>query len=531
METLMTITRRDLLKGGVALATTAIMAGAAPQTTADAPPLPRVTAMSERVNLPLRTVGLPPVPPLKVIALNRMAFGPRPEDWAAYDALGPTPEEQFTAYVEQQLDPDAIDDSDCDARIAAQGFITLNKSLTELWADHREADEYSVRILPFTETRNATWIRALYSKRQLLEVLTDFWHNHFNIYAPAYIIASVWVHYDRDVIRTHALGNFRTFLEAVATSTAMLYYLDNYVNSNAGPNENYARELFELHTLGADHYLGFGEQEDVPGYDTGNPIGYVDDDIYEAARAFTGWRVRNSSSDPDIGNTGEFFTYEPWHDRFEKTVLGHRLENDRPALADGRDVLNLVASHPGTAQHVCKKLCRRFISDDPPQSVIDAAVATWNATADEPDQLKQVVRTILLSDEFKNTWGEKIKRPFEFVASLLRASGAEWVPSSSFRWNFRRLGQPLFQWPTPDGYPDRREPWIGTNAMLRRWNIVNSLIEGWVEGTTIDLRSQMPADIRSSNAIVDWWINRIMGRPINTDDRQEIVDFMAQGRN
>lgn len=505
------------------------------------PLIPRAHRMADRV-LSQRSVGPPPLPPLSVIAFNRMGFGPRPEDWAMWEALGPDDDARFSAYVEQQLDPDSIDDSDCDARIAAQGFETLDKPLRQLWADHVLDPEatYQVRVQPLEETIQVTWLRALYSKRQLLEVLADFWHNHFNVYGHHYYVAPVFVHYDRDVIRGHALGNFREFIEAVGASTAMLYYLDNVYSSDGGPNENYARELFELHTMGADHYLGHMDQWEVPLDEQGRPVAYVDEDVYEAARAFTGWTVNGSHWElpdydpgpPEQYVPGTFLTWEDWHDRFQKWVLRTRLPSNQPALSDGRAVYDLLAGHPATARHVCTKLVRRLVADNPPPDVVEAAVATWTANLDAPDQLKQVVRTILLSEGFRTSWGGKVKRPFELVASVMRATAVEWTPGGSFDWYYRALGQDLFHWPAPNGYPDVKEPWTSTNVMLRRWNITMAILENRLEPeVTVDLLGQMPDTLRTPNAIVDWWIQRILGREINAQDRQEIVDFLAMGRN
>ena len=523
----MDISRRTFLKTG-ALAVTGAALAELPPALADAPPYPRVRAMHQHVDLPRRIGTTPDLPPLNVIALNRLMFGPHPTDWAAFEALGSTPSERLTNFVAQQLDPGSLDESACEARIAAQGFTTLNKTLQQLWLDHRvNAANYTVRSQPFNEGRRVTWLKAVYSKRQLFEVLTDFWHNHFNIYGWHYDVLPVWIHYDRDVIRANVLGNFRTFLEAVATSTAMLYYLDNVYSSNAGPNENWARELFELHTLGAENYLGSMQQTQVPGYPN-NPIGYVDNDVYESARAFTGWTVRNSSS---FGNTGEFFTYQPWHDRFQKTVLGRHLLNDRPALEDGRAVLDAAAAHPGTARHVCAKLCRRLIADDPPQAVIDAAVVTWTTHQQAPDQLKRVVETIVLSPEFANTWGQKVKRPFELTASMLRATAAEFVPNDDFFWTYGLMGQKVFEWVPPNGYPDVHDIWTGTNVMVYRWNVAYHLVAGNVDSTTIDILGQMPPGTVTSNAITDFWIQRILGRPLDAEDRSRLVDFISQGRN
>lgn len=475
----------------------------------------------------------PPLPPVAVIALNRMGFGPRPGDIESFQSLGSNDEARLEAYVEQQLHPTDIPDNDLETRLVAAGFTTLGKSLEQLWQDHMLAqdDDYNNHILPLWETIMATLLRMVYSRRQLFEVLVDFWHNHFHVMGWMYEGAPVWVHYDRDVIRQHALGNFRAFLEAVATSPAMLYYLDNFINSRAGPNENYARELFELHTLGAENYLGVRRQRDVPGYHEGQPIGYVDDDVYEATRCFTGWRVNDSDWEEGVRNNGTFLYYERWHDRFQKTVLGRFLPADQPPLKDGRDVLDALAAHPGTGRHIARKLCRRLIADDPPEEVVNQAAAVFTAQKDAPDQLTQVVRTILLSEAFRTTWGEKVKRPLETIVGFLRATAAEVTPRDSLLWAFYLLGQSPFAWPAPDGYPDRREDWTSTMSILQRWRVMGAFIEGWEDGVQIDILGQTPAGLRSAVALADYWIDRLLGRPMAPTDRQEIVAFMAQGRN
>jgi uncharacterized protein (DUF1800 family) len=471
----------------------------------------------------------PPLPAVEVIALNRLAFGPRPGDLSAFRVLGTTDDARLPAYIDQQLNPAAIDDSACDARIAAANLPSLNMTLPQLWSNYTRADGAD-RETPAKDVRAATLIRAVYSKRQLLEVLVDFWHNHFNVYAWGDSYASsTWAHYDRDVIRAHALGNFRQLLEAVATSTAMLYYLDNTVNQVAGPNENYARELFELHTLGADNYLGVGDQSSVPGYPD-NPIGYVDDDVYEAARCFTGWRVNDGSSGAP-GDDGTFLYHEAWHDGLQKTVLGKTIPDHQPAMKDGRDVLDALAAHPGTARFVCRKLCRRLIGDDPPLAVVDAAAAVFIAQQNAPDQLKQVVRTIALSLEFGATWGQKVKRPFEAAVSMLRAVEAEFSlpPDENFRSTYDPIGQPLFGRRTPDGYPDVRTEWANTTSLLYRWRFCHAMIAGGIAGTRVDLVGQMPAGLTTPNAITDFWIDRLLGRPMDTQGRAEVAGFLAQG--
>lgn len=236
-----------------------------------------------------------PLPALSVIALNRIAYGPRPGefDTGTFNGqLGTTDFEKLTSFVDWQLNPLAISDTTCDAKLAAANLPALNKTLTQQWTDYLNTPNAD-RTRPVQDVITAAFLRAVYSRRQLLEVLVGFWHDHFNIYAWDYSYASAtWAHYDRDVIRANALGNFRQLLQAVATSPAMLFYLDNYINQAGGPNENWARELFELHAMGAENYLGVAEQASVPGYPDA-PIGYVDADVYEATRCFTGWRVND----------------------------------------------------------------------------------------------------------------------------------------------------------------------------------------------------------------------------------------------
>jgi len=191
----------------------------------------------------------------------------------------------------------------------------------------------------------------------------------------------------------------------------MLYYLDNYTNSVSGPNENWARELFELHTMGAENYLGVLQQEDVPTDPEGRPIGYVDADVFESTRCFTGWSVANGQS--GAANNGTFLYRPGWHDRFQKHVLKVLLPADQPDQVDGRTVLDTLANHPGVARYVSGRLCRRLIGDNPSQATIDAVAAVFFAQRAAPDQLKQVVRAILLSDEFRTiVTGQRRRKHF-----------------------------------------------------------------------------------------------------------------------
>jgi uncharacterized protein (DUF1800 family) len=495
-------------------------------------------ALSTSPSVALRRAGhrrravkaLPAPPPLGVLDLHRMGFGFHSASFAAWNALGVDDDARHQAYVEAQLDPTSIDDSAVEARLAA--FPTLSKSLAQLWNDHflDDMNNWEIHIQPLVETTHATFIRAIHSERQLFEVLAGFWHDHFNVDAWHWQVSPIWVHFDRDVIRANTLGNFRQMLEDVASSTAMLFYLDNASSSNAGPNENFARELLELHTLGAENYLGVQLQSSVPTDEDGRVVGYVDGDVYEATRCFTGWTVSEA---------GTFFYSSESHDRFQKNVLGNFVPPDQADLKDGRDVLDALAFHPGTARHISRKLCRRLIADDPPQSIVDAAAAVFEAQQAAPDQLQQVVRTILLSDEYKGTWAEKTKRPFEAVTAAFRSVSADlpFTPgddtSQNFLWLYGRTGQSLFSHPTPDGYGDTHEVWTSTSSRAMTWRIVNWLVDlrDPSDAHYLDVLAETPPEVRSANALADYWIQRILGRPMDAAARIEVVELMAQGAN
>jgi uncharacterized protein (DUF1800 family) len=356
------------------------------------------------------------------------------------------------------------------------------------------------------------------------------------VYGRDYWVAPVFSHYDRAVIRANVFGNFQTMLEAVAKSTAMLYYLDNYTSSNAGPNENFSRELFELHTMGAENYLGVMQQHEVPLDPQGRPIGYVDADVFESTRCFTGWSVNNSSS---TGNTGAFLYRPDWHDRFQKTVLGVFMPQDQPDLQDGYDVLDALAHHPGTARFISRKLCTRLISDDPPQEVVDLGAVAFEEHADSPVQLKRVVRAILKSDAFMSTWAEKAKSPFEQAVSAMRATNADFHfaydhgDTNTFFWRYSDTGHPVFEWPAPNGYPDTRTKWQSASPRVMSWRFNNWLIDFDDDSDNfyLDVLGQTPGSQRSANELADFWINRILGYSMPAADRHQIVQFMAQGHN
>jgi len=540
------VNRRNLIKSlGLGAATVGAGVAGSPEA-AEAVAFGNPAMRGERE--PARpTPEAPALPSVPIIALNRMGFGPRRGDRAAFKALGTTPQERLEAYVAQQLDPASIDDSELESNMAIANYDSVDLSsdpdtyLQTLWAwyinDDGAPGGRNSSSIPRDELVRASFMRALFSKRQLLEVTTDFWHDHFNVYADR----SSWVratmpHLNLQ-LRTHAFGNFRTMLEKVARSPSMLHYLDNYTSSNGGPNENYSRELFELHTMGAENYFGVMPQSQVPTDDDGLPLGYVDADVFESTRCFTGWSF--SSGTEGDGDTGLFYYRASWHDRFQKMVLGNFLPADQTDLKDGRDVLDFLASHPGTGRHIARKLCRKFIADDPPQSVVDAAAAVFTAQWQAPDQLKQVIRTILLSNEFKSTWGEKIKRPYEIAVSAMRAANSRLIlkmndsDTSSFLWRYTGTGQWPFGWPAPNGYPDVRGAWKSMTPRVMSWRLCSWLVdfENDNDQFYLNILGQTPTSARSANELADFWIDRILGRAMDPVDRQEVVDFMAQGFN
>jgi hypothetical protein len=528
--------RRDLLRGAGLLGIAAAGAAMTPtmvEAAQDREPTPPTPAMRSpnTTGRSLTSDDKPAQPPLAVLVLNRMGFGPRPGDIAAFNALGSSDDARLQAYVDQQLDPQGIDDSACDAIIEGYEFETLGKSLQQLWADHlkQQGVDWRYRRLPVWETERVAFLRALHSKRQLTEVLADFWHNHFNAFGWDGWQQSTWVHYDRDVIRANMLGNFRKMVGDVAKSPTMLFYLDNQFNEGGNPNENWARELFELHTFGSENYFGVRKTDDPIIFDGGKRRGYIDSDVYGATTCFTGWRTNT--------DTGEFKFDAAKHFPYQKIVLGEIIP-EFMGQQDGEIVLDMLTNHRGTATFIARKLCRRLISDTPPESIVQAAAEVFYNKRDDDDQLKAVVRTILLSTEFRTTWGEKIKRPFEFAGSIMRATQCNYdALNDSFFWWYNAMGQSLFGWRPPDGYPDVKEVWSSTMPILQRWRFVNSLLDWKIGGEGADkdqrrvpIEGVMPADRTTPGQIVDYWSNRLLGITLPEGERQQIMEFMAYGR-
>ncbi|KAA0593768.1 DUF1800 domain-containing protein [Azospirillum lipoferum] len=470
-----------------------------------------------------------------VIALNRLAFGPRPADLEA-GSSGLDRPDWLARWLDQQLSPPDPssgdnDDPEVERHLAAaklrirypagdgweavdeeRPLACLGQPIEALWplAANRPAVAGPERQRPRLEVAAATLIRAVHSRWQLREVLVDFWHNHFNVNAagePA--VAAALPVYDRAVIRRHALGNFRAFLEAVATSSAMQVYLNNRSSRAGAANENYARELFELHTLGRDAYLNalYNRWRDVPGALRSAPDGYIDQDVYEAARAFTGWTLEDGAGlggDAKLPVTGRFTYVEGWHDGYQKRVLGREFDPFQSPMADGHRVLDLVADHPATARNLCTALCRRLVADDPPPGLVALAARVWTENRSKPDQIARVVRAIALSPDFAQVRDAKVKRPLELVASFARGTGIDLVPTNPLLGELDGSGQRLFGWPAPTGHPDRMEAWLGAAAMRRRWGLLLGLAENRWETGAIDLAARFPAPLPAAAAVDRW---------------------------
>ena len=430
-------------------------------------------------------------------ALNRLAFGARPGDVKRVKEIG------LARWIDQQLQPATVANDALTGRLAR--FKTLNLDPTTIARDYflparqeRRARQQAassaaapVEMTPspappagganramsdavrqerriFAELAEAKLVRAVYSERQLEEVLVDFWFNHFNVFARKGQTEIYVGAYEREAIRPNILGKFRTLLGATAKSPAMLFYLDNVQSvapqgrlaMNAqrprGLNENYARELLELHTLGVDG-------------------GYTQDDIVNVARAFTGWT---------IGRPAEagFRFAQNLHDRDPKVVLGQTL-NAR-GVDDGERVLDLLARHPSTARHIAFKLAQRFVSDVPPPALIDRAAETFRRTDGD---LHEVLRTIVTSAEFFAPAARlaKVKTPFEFVTSALRAGKAEIQSGQAVLRALAEMGMPLYLCQPPTGYDETAATWVSSGALVSRINFAVALSRGEVRGVQL----------------------------------------------
>ncbi len=478
-------------------------------------------------------------------ALNRLTFGAKPGDAERVREIG------IDAWVDLQLHPDRIPDGDIERFLSRYSVLKadqneLLRAYSGAQRERREArelgdtverqrrrnapgamqDAATSRRAVITQVQSARVARAVAGNRQLQEVMTDFWMNHFSVFAqkgppqPYYLIE-----YERDVIRPNSLGKFRDLLGAVAASPAMLFYLDNArsmgdtsrprlatVNRRraralpgeqlarlrqGGLNENYGRELLELHTLGVDG-------------------GYTQQDVIDVARALTGWTIRSPA-------TGGGFVFRPeMHDAGEKTVLGRKLRGGR-GIEDGQEVLDILARHSSTARYIARKLAIRFVSDSPPQALVDRAAQVFLRTDGD---IREVVRAIVTSNEFYSTaaYRSKVKSPFEVVVSALRAMNA--VPDETPRTAqaIALLGQPIYGHQAPNGYPETGEAWMNAGAILNRINFGIAAASSRIPGADVDA---IPSFAALKNAPrekqVDAVASLLLGGSISPETRAVLI--------
>ena len=384
--------------------------------------------------------------------LRRATYGATPALLAEAQALGPR------AWLEQQLAPAALDDSACDAAVARYPLAHATPPALHAALSYGAWDGMG-------DLSAMTLARATWSRRQLFEVMVEFWSNHLNVTCPSSEVWSSRGVYDRDVVRRHAFGRFSDMLAASCTSPAMLQYLDNLESRGSAPNENYGREVLELHSVGRD--AGYGQ------------AGVVD-----SARAFTGLTVWNPWNGGTPPTNGTLRYTASWHHVGPLQVLGWTHAN--ATSTGGREVaVSLVrhlAQHPATAARIARKLAVRFVSDTPPQALVDrlARVYLANGTA-----IKPVLRALFGSPEFAASSGQKYRRPYEGAVATLRTLGV--APSTdgdgrSLRdlvWELGQLGHAPLAWHPPDGYPDVAGAWTGSGTVLGRWNLNVGLAQGW----------------------------------------------------
>jgi len=458
-------------------------------------------------------------------ALNRLAFGPRPGEVDAVMKDG------VNTWIEQQLHPEGIPDRAVEARIATLPTMTLsNAQIVKTYyepvllarkqanaeAKNGDVDKKDVRRelmadVPQNQRPQVVMndlvaqriLRAAESDRQLNEVMVDFWMNHFNVFAGKGIDRFLLTSYERDVIRPHIWGRFEDLLMATAKSPAMLFYLDN-ARSMAAPenrpamqqqrgfggpfgfgrramvvrpqqqgqgglNENYAREIMELHTLGVDG-------------------GYTQKDVTELARVLTGWSISRERE----GGEGATFVFRPqMHDVGAKTVLGIRFAPGG-GIDEGERMIHVLAHHPATAHRIAYKLCQRLVADEPPPALVARVAKKFLATDGD---LRQAVRAVIESPEFWSpaSYRAKVKSPFEYTISAVRAVNAQITDPTPIARALQQIGEPLYGAQPPTGYSDKADVWINTGALMNRLNFALSLASNKLPGVHGDVVSLISA--------------------------------------
>jgi uncharacterized protein (DUF1800 family) len=408
------------------------------------------------------------------------------------------------------------------------------------------------------ESQQAKILRAVYSERQLQEVMTDFWFNHFNVYVQKGADRILTASYERDAILPNVFGKFEDLLKATAEHPAMLFYLDNWMSASPnakmpnrdelrrmrpeqrlggfggvfgnrggrrvmidnerpplnqngkvakrsrGLNENYAREIMELHTLGVDG-------------------GYTQKDVQEVARCFTGWTIRN----PRAG--GDFYFNPSMHDDGEKTVLGKKISGGG-GIKDGYAVIHMLATHPSTAKFISTKLARKFVSDNPPPELVARMSQTFLKTGGD---VREVLRTMFTSPEFfaAENYRAKIKTPFEMTVSAVRAIGADTNGAPQFHRWMAQMGEGLFMCQPPTGYPDTAERWVNTGALLERMNFSLALSENRIPGARVNLQNLLAGvNITHQSQVVDHFVNLLLRGQVSPQTRETIDKSLSERR-
>jgi len=550
--------------------------------------------------------------------LNRLGFGARPGDVEKVKAIG------LQKYIDQQLDPASIPDAALEAKV--KNLEIFNLSTAELFAkypnpgallqaidrergqpqaaqnaeDMTEKDrqerqaklrelyaKYDLKpaqqLLPQITTNRV--LRAVYSEKQLQEVMVDFWQNHFNVFSGKAAVRWYIPSYERDVLRKNALGNFKDLVVGTARHPAMLFYLDNFESRTAGPagnnqaqrlrqalnargelrpqarerlreqlkltdaeldqrvkalkdapaaqqrngiNENYARELMELHTLGVDG-------------------GYAQKDIVEVAKAFTGWtivdprgyrrsaasmingteeqrlaRLQRQAGVPDDAESGSFYFNQRWHESGAKTVLGQKV--DEGGVKDGLKVIDILVAHPSTAKFIAKKLAVKFVSDTPSDGLVNRVAEAFSKSKGD---IRTTLRTLFSDKEFfaPETYRAKIKSPFELAVSSIRALGADTNGGPQMLAMLNKLGEIPYGYQAPTGYPDTAEDWVNTGALLERLNYSIALSSNQIAGTRVDLKQFAAKD---KAGVLDKTVSLVLGGELSAGTRATLLKQMEQ---
>ena len=464
---------------------------------------------------------------LAVHVLNRAAFGPRPGDVAHVASIGAAgwieeqlavtkPERTYQSLRKQNITfpggqrlelPEAEDfdpDEDPAVRWRVSGLDVHQIDADDPDQLYCHDDKQLVR-----ETGQAALLRATYSRHQIREVMADFWTNHFNIYALKLEGRSLVPIDTERVLRPHVLGSFEDMLTASAHSPAMLTYLDNKENRNGVANENYAREILELHTLGVKS-------------------GYTQKDIQAVARCFTGWTVGTNF------DRAKFLFDPKRHDNGAKYIPFldlHLLPNG--AKSDGDAVLARLAQHPVTARFLARKLCRRILGHAPDDVVEKASRAYLKSNSGS--DIRALLRPILFDALLDPAHCKPIvKRPLDMMTAALRCLAADTDGGEAILQHLANMGQPLYQWPMPDGFPEKSSAW--TSTLLPRWNFAIALATKGIKGTTVDLHAPIRAANASSDTrMVDTMMETVLGRPHGTHElaalRRQIFDHVRRESN